>query len=599
MAHRTADAEGGEASSQQTLVIAPFLSGQYFCAEACDDPAVGCDEDAALYCASRRSNGSGRIKAALDAIGPTVSPSGRYQLGYTLIVPLFRYFRKTNGHWKFDVHALKENLTTISDVDRPVVVYLSSNHFADSGKALCGELAQNPSNLMWNRAGPMRPDAYFDSAVIPWTLETEDAPVNALRRQAFSGAVSCICSLPDAARDRIVGISILGEVHQAYSNFFAGPGFSSPLAESTDYSPSSVARFRGWLAKRYVDVDRLNQELGSDFASFDAVDPPSRDINSEQLTTFFEHLDAHAAGQIAVNGWLRDSENRALAVEVYLDGQLRGAADYGLSRTDVTEAVPAFKNPNVGFRYQLDFRGIAPGIHTLEVLVDVGAAGRLLLARQPLVVADRTRERPPSVECPETYLASITSDGRLAGSLDEPKPWAAAHYNPLATLWTIYREQTVRDYIETFAKIAIEAGIPREKLFSHQVTPALIGSWNGDLLAVDSSKRPSEFYSPGTTLYGGAAFGPSFRAMKTKLGWNRYAVSEMHPMVRLDASDYPAMFEMHRESGAVYVAPYFMDLTPARLIFPGNEHERFRIAPDNPRSGSDAYWEGIRAVMQQ
>ncbi len=586
-------------SDRESLVIAPFLSGQYFCAEAVDNPAVGCDEDAALYCASKRSNGSGRIKAALDAIGPRISPSGRYQLGYTLIVPLFRYFRKSNSHWGFDLQSLRENLTTITDVDRPVVVYLSSNHFADSGKALCSELAQDPVNLMWNRSGPMRADTYFDSAVIPWTLENENAPVNVLRRQAFAAAVNCISALPESARGRIIGVSILGEVHQAFSNLFAGPGFDSPLSETTDCAPCAVAGFRRWLATRYENIDVLNREMDADFASFDAISPPSRDINTEELTTFFEHLDAHAAGHIAVHGWLHDSENRALTIEVNLDGELRGVADYGLSRTDVTDAVPAIKNPNVGFRFLLDFHGSTPGIHVLEALVNVSGTGRLRLARQPLVVADRTRAHPPSVDCPEAHVPSIASDPCLAGVLDGPKPWAAVYYNPLARLWLIYRNQVVRDYIETFAKIAIAAGIPSDKLFSHQVTPALVGSWNGDLLAADSSKLPSEFYNQGTTLYGGAAFGIAFAAMKAALGWNRYAVNEMHPMVKLEPSEYPTMFEMHRRNGAVYVAPYFMDLTPERLIFPGNEHARFRIAPDNRRGGSDAYWEGIRAVMKQ
>ena len=49
---------------RQSLVIAPFLSGQYFCDETDNNPAVTSDEDAALYCASRLENGAGRIAAA-------------------------------------------------------------------------------------------------------------------------------------------------------------------------------------------------------------------------------------------------------------------------------------------------------------------------------------------------------------------------------------------------------------------------------------------------------------------------------------------------------------------------------------------------------
>jgi hypothetical protein len=504
-----------------------------------------------------------------------------------------------NGEWQLDTECLRENLGTISDVDRPVVIYLSSNHFADEGKELCAELARDPVNLMWNSKGPMAADAYFDSSVIPWTLEDRHAPVNEMRRRAFVAALAAIRALPEASRDRIVAISILGEVHQGFSSFFAGPGFDRSPADGTDYAPIAVAGFRTWLAQSYADIAALNRELGADFPSFDAVNPPSRDINSEQLSSFFEHLDVHAAGRVAVNGWVHDRRGRELSVEVHLDGQPRGVAESGLSRTDVTEALPQVRDPNVGFRLNLDFSGIEPGIHVLEVTVRDDAGARWRLARQPLVVADRTQARPPAVESSDSGLRPLASDADLAGALDGPKPWTALFYNPLARLWLAYRNQVVRNYIEEFARIAVDAGIAREKLFSHQVTPALVGSWNPDLLAADASKQPSGFFNPGTTLYGGAAFGRGFLDMKSALGWESYAVNEMHPMVELRGEDYLAMFDMHRLNGAAFVAPYFIYIGPEQLRGPGNEHERFRIAPDNPRHGSDAYWRAIREVMRR
>ncbi len=546
-------------------------------------------------------NGAGRITAALDAIGPRISPSGKFQLGYTLTLPLFRYFKKVNGNWELDSDTLSENLRTISHVDRPVVVYLSSNHFIDSGKALCRELASDSVNLMWDRNGPMRSDTFFDSSVIPWTLADQNAPVNVLRRRVFGAAIEAICSLPEVSRERIVGISMLGETHQMYSSFFGGPTFSASFSESTDYAPVAIAGFRTWLARTYKDISLLNGELEADFSSFEAVNPPSKDIKNETLDTFFDHIDASAAGIIPVYGWVHDAKGRDLIVTVHLDGNVLGAAETGLSRTDVTDAVANISNPNVGFRLNLDFRNISHGIHTLEVQVSVSGMAPLRLATQQLVLVNRRQEPSPAVNYTGTSssVLPITSDSSLSGALDGPQPWAPVFYNPLARLWLTYRNEVVRNYIEQFAEIAGRSCISKDLLFSHQVTPSLIGSWNGDLLGADASKLPSDYYNPGTTLYGGTAFGPAFITMKKSFGWNRYSVSEMHPIVKLTREEYLSMFEMHRTNGAVFVAPYFMYIGPTGLLSKTNEHERFRIAADNPRCGSDAYWQAIQEIMKQ
>ena len=585
---------------RQSLVIAPFLSGQYFCDETDNNPAVTSDEDAALYCASRLENGAGRIAAALDAIGPKISPSGKYRLGYTLTLPLFRFFKRVNDKWVLDAATLNENLRTISGVDRPVVIYLSSNHFIDAGKELCRELALDSVNLMWNRKGPMRPDTFFESSVIAWTLADRNAPVNVLRRQVFTAAIEAIRALPETDKEKIAGISILGEVHQIFTEFFAGPTFNACFSDASDYSPPAVAGFRSWLARKYEDVAALNSDLEADFSSFDVVNPPSKDIKNETLGSFFEHIDAYAAGTIPVYGWLHDEMGRDLTVTIYLDGKLLGAAEMGLSRTDVTEAIPKITDPNVGFCLHLDYRKIPHGIHTLEVLVSVDEMAPLRLATQQLALVNRLQEPSRTI----TYHVGmdalpITSDSCLSGALDGPQPWTPVFYNPLARLWLAYRNEVVRNHIEEFAQIAGRSCIGKDKLFTHQVTPALIGGWNADLLAANASKLPTNYCNPGTTLYGGAAFGAAFLAMKRELGWGRYSVSEMHPTVKLAAAEYLSMFEMHRTNGAAFVAPYFMYIGPKRLIAEGDGHNRFRIAPNNTRCGSDAYWHAIQDVMKQ
>jgi hypothetical protein len=346
-------------------------------------------------------------------------------------------------------------------------------------------------------------------------------------------------------------------------------------------------------------VAEFNAAIAGNYTSFDEVSAPSKSIAEEKLNSFFEHIDLCAAGTVPIHGWIHDAKGRSLEIEILLDGQLCGRAEMGLSRTDVTDAIPEISIPNVGYRYNLDYRGVEPGIHTLEVQIRLEGTTSLRVTRQPLVVVPRTQERPPTVECADRGIPSVVDDPFLSGALDGPRPWTAALYNPVARLWLEYRNHVVRDYIEGFARIAISAGVPRDKIYSHQVSPALIGSWNSDLIAADSSRLPSDLYNQGTTLYGGAAFGPAFVAMKNALGWNRYGVGELHPLVLLSDEQYDAMFEMHRTNGATFVAPYFMNISPQRLRAIPSEHARFQVDAENERLASNAYWRAIQRVMSR
>ena len=57
---------------------------------------------------------------------------------------------------------------------------------------------------------------------------------------------------------------------------------------------------------------------------------------------------------------------------IYLDGKERGEATADLNRSDVPEADPKIRTPNVGWRYDLDYRGEMQGMHTLEVFPPCG-----------------------------------------------------------------------------------------------------------------------------------------------------------------------------------------------------------------------------------
>lgn len=588
---------GIETPSPGSLLIAPILEGAYFCEDAAVDATVRNEGEAARFCAAKGATAATRISEGLDRVGPKVSSSGNYELGYALSVPLMRYFKKVNGVWQLDAEMLKANLDVISHVDRSVVVYLSANHFTDGGLELSADLAQDQRNLMWTRKGPMVPDAYFNYPVIAWTLSDQTAPINVMRKQVFNAAVDSICALPEVARNRIAAVSVLGEVHDLFPNFVQGPNFNVPAYETTDYSPVAVHGFHDWLKRKYGSIEKFNKDLDAVFPSFGAIKPPSKDIHTEKLSTFFDHIDVYAAGRIPVYGWLSDTKGRDLRVTMLLDGRRLGDAKMGLSRTDVTDAIPSIKDPNIGFRYDLDFRKLDVGVHLLEVLTSVGDGLPMLLTSRKILISDRTQSPTPEFARVETKAGPMSADAGLSGYLDGPVPNASALYNPLAQLWLEYRNQVVRNYIEQFASIAGKSCIRHEKIFSHQITPALTGSWNGDLLAADASKQPSPLFNPGTTLYGGAAFGPAFAKMKADMGWKRYAVNELHPLVNLSPDQYRAMFEMHRRNGAVFLSPYYMSVVPSRLPS-GSDLERFKLSEDNPRYGSNAFLQSIKDLLK-
>jgi hypothetical protein len=342
----------------------------------------------------------------------------------------------------------------------------------------------------------------------------------------------------------------------------------------------------------------LNNNMAAEFISFDEIIPPSKDIYTEQVSSYLDHIDTYAAGNVPIFGWLNDAKGRELKVLVYLDGKQVGVANTGLSRTDVTEALPAIKDPNLGFRFNLDYRDIKHGVHTLEVLVSANGATPLRLTKRNLILMNRHQDTPPNIGYVDINVQDISTDPSLSGYLDGPAPSASAFYNPMAKLWLDYRNEVVRNYLERFAAIVGKSCIPKEKIFSYQITPSLTGTWNGDLLAADASKQLSTHYNPGTTIYGGGTFGHAFLTMKNELSWGRYSVNEMHPVVKLEASQYRAMFDMHRKAGAVFVAPYYMSIIPDRLPS-GSDLDRFLIGPNNPWYGSDAYWQSIKDIMKQ
>lgn len=582
-------------------VIAPFILGQYYCEEALDHPGVTHDNEAALFCASIDRNGADRISRFLDSIGPKHSPSGRFSLGYTLNVPLLRYFRQVDGGWKLDVDSLRHNIRTIVDVDRDVVIYLSANHFTDANIGLVRELCADSTNLMWGRDGPMQPDDYFAHLVASWTLSDYNAPITKMREEAFRAVAAIIRELPEDAQQRIVAISVLGEVHDMFPNFIQGPSQTLPLTQVTDYSPIMQDGFRRWLEQRFVSIAALNDALGAHYESFARVAAPSKDFRLDPVDTIFDHVDLFAGGNVSVYGWLGDRRQRPVAIDIYLDGIFQGEAELGLNRTDVTEGNDWISDPNVGWRFDFDYRNVPAGLHNIDVVLRVRGRGPLHMTRRRLAVRANMggplTELQPAVDLIHLH-PPMSADPDLAGYVDGPSDGQDVIYNPLAPLWLEYRNKVVRTYFEHFVSILTEAGISPHLIHSHQMAPNLYGTWNSDLIASDAMQKNPAAYNHGITLYGGTAFGPAVVNMVRRLGWERYGVNEMHTIVPLEPEEYQEVFDLHHRNGATFIAPYYMSIAP-QSVTDDTGLFKYLITSNNELCGSDRYWHAIVQAMSR
>ena len=580
------------------LLIAPHISGETFCSASVDNPAVTDEEAAAILCTGKGQNAANRINAVLDQIGPKRSPLGHFELGYTLNLPLMRFFtRSASGAWVIDQPAIDNAVRIIKDVDRPVVVYLSANHFTDGGIALSNELARNPANLMWTRTGPLGAYDYFVVALHAWTLVDLDAPINVMRRRAFSAVLDSLCRLDAGSRARIAAVSVLGEVHQLWGNYGAGQGYDAGF-DITDYAPKAVAGFHKFLAQKYGTVSGFNAMAGSNFRSFEDVTPPSKNIRKEKLKNYFEHVDAYASGVVPVQGWAYDPSGKPVTIAVYLDGRFRGEVTANLNRSDVPEALPAVTTPNVGWRYDLDYHAEPVGVHTLEVFAVTPDGRKIRVTRRGLTIVPRDQSPSPTLPALPVEASDPEPHSPVMVDVDGPAPLFPLFYNPIAKDWLEYRNAVVADYIAAFANLAGTSCLPHNVVFSHQLLPELNSSWDPDLMAVNRSQKANASYQQGATLYGGAAWGDAFFDWKAAQGWQTYAVSEMHPRFKLSLAQYDDMFDRHRRAGARFVAPYYLSIAPKRLTEAFKSGlSKLMIDPVNHDLDSDGFYGAISDVM--
>jgi hypothetical protein len=88
---------------------------------------------------------------------------------------------------------------------------------------------------------------------------------------------------------------------------------------------------------------------------------------------------AVVSGVVTIDGWAIDNATSIgtgiSSVQILVDGNAVGTANYGVTRADVCDVYPGRPNcPNVGFTYQLNTAALTPGSHTVTAMAADAAA---------------------------------------------------------------------------------------------------------------------------------------------------------------------------------------------------------------------------------
>ncbi|MCW5233568.1 hypothetical protein D8B34_08960 [Verminephrobacter eiseniae] len=560
-----------------TCVLLPATARSTPLEQACTDPA--------------RGSAAALVESTLTALQPRRGGAQRYPLGYTLPVPLLQLFRQTPEGWAVDMERVQRLARTIRDTDRPVILYLFATHFSVHSP-LEEALAGDPANLAHTRQGPLARDSYYGEPIYPWTFARTDTEITRRRVEATRAMLGALCQLAPEAVAKVKGVTLLGELHHLFPDFQAGMGFTGPY-RITDYSAASVQGFRQYLRQQFARIADLNRILGADYPSFDAIFPPAKDIRSEPLQRYTEHLDAFAHGSLPIAGWAYApgrSSGEPAWVHIYRNGAFIGKTPVNQGRQDVLQALPQLRDANTGWRFDMDFKSLPAGLHRLDIFLEA-APGRLTaLGTRHIAIMDR-RQTTPRLQAQQALPAGTLAQGGIAAHIDLPREHSSYYYNPMVPLWHAFRGLQVVNYLRFFDDVVSQSCLARTRHYTHQIIPFTNPGWDASKFAVDPSLASFSSLRLGVSLYGAAAYGKYFDPWYRRTRHPSYGITEFHPLKALPWPQLQAVLDGHARQGADFLSFFLEPRWQGRLV--ERKHNEFSLDPANDRFGSDALYRAL------
>lgn len=546
-------------------------------------------------CTGHEGSAAQLVESTLARMEPREIHTTHQPMGYTLPAPLLQLFASSADGWAIDTERVKRVVRTIRDNNRPVILYLFATHFATDAP-LEQQLAKDVTNLAQTRDGPLAQGRYYDSAIHHWTFATTQTDLTARRVEAAEALLAETCLLPEADRAKIRGITLLGELHHLFPDFETGMSFGSPY-RVTDYSRASIDGFRHFLKAEFHRIDQLNRVIGANYLAFEDIAPPSRDIRTEPLTRYTDHIDSFAHGTFPVSGWAyvsKDPHAQPASVHVHLNGKFVGKTLVDKSRQDVLAAKPEFGTANTGWRLNLDFRRLPAGLHKVDVFLESSPGHLVHLGTKEVAVMDKTQSPPRHQAQAALPRHDQPRDGSVQAHIDQPTEQASYYYNPLVPLWHAFRGQQVADYLKFMDQVVARSCLSAKPRYTHQIIPFTNPSWDEHKFAIDSSlsARSMGNIRLGVSLYGEASYGVSFAKWYGTTGHRRYGITEFHPLKAMSGLDLGQTFDRHAQRGAdflsFFVEPYWQE----KLVPRG--HNLFSFDPGNPQFGSDKLYQAVK-----
>jgi hypothetical protein len=595
------------AAQQDKLLLAPMIGGLDACLFEPKDLPYTFTRPAYIHlCLADAKSPAAVVEATLRTFTTAKAPAKDLELGYTFYIPLLKVFEAKDDVYAIDDRHLKRIVETIKGVDRPVVLYLFSNHFS-AAAPLEVELAKDTDNVLHTKQGPLPVDQFGVVSVYPWSFVNVNNKITRYRADAVNKILDEVCKLPPEQQTKIKAVTLLGELHHMFPKFESGMGFSGNYL-ITDYSQHSVKGFRQFLSQKFTTIESLNTALKAEFVNFDAINPPSKDIRTDALKGYFDHIDATAHGVLPVSGWVaRNARNlvKPPKILIYLNGELHGTVDVNFGRQDVMEAHPKMVSANVGWNYNLNYSKLPFGVHQLDMVLEDVDQTQQLLATRKIAIVDRKQSAPQPVagkNLPEIKKPSTD----LLFHVDHPKDLSSYYFNPLVVLWHEFRKQQVYDYLTYFEKIAKSKCIAPEKIYAHQILPFVNPDWDTTKFAVGDDLAVPSSLNLGISLYGESSYGESYFEWFNKTGRKAYGVTEFHPLKAMNAAELKAVFDKHRKNNGRFISffaeaagLYEQDVAGIKDEVKGaNSGTDFTFSRRNKSAGSSVLFESVREILK-